>query len=163
MVSTGLIEAWHLLPLGVAAGAAWAFAAPATRAIVVDLVGRQRALTGNGLNEVAGSAGEILGPAMAGFLIAWTDVAVVYYLAGAIYVASVMLTLRMRHGTQQSPRPKRSILLYDVRDGLAYARSTPGIPAMLVSPVPLSSLWRSFLCSRSTPAMSSTLGPPVSG
>ena len=130
LVSAGLIEAWHLLLIGVAAGAALAFSGPAWRAMVVDLVGRERALTGNALNEVAGSVGEILGPAIAGFLIAWTDVAVVYYLAGAIYVASVMLTLRMRHRTQPSARPKRSIL-DDVRDGLAYARRTPGIPAML--------------------------------
>jgi MFS family permease len=131
LVASGLIEAWHLIPLSLVSGAAFAFAAPSWRVMIVDLVGKERVFTANSLASLAGNAGEIAGPALAGYLIAASGVGPVFYLVAGLQFLGLALLFRMRARSQTAVRSNKSILS-DIMAGLDYLRRTPPIPSILV-------------------------------
>ena len=131
LATSGLIAVWHLVALAVAAAAVMAFGNPARQALVVDLVGRPRALAGNALANAAATAGEIFGPALAGYMIAKSGADTVFYAVAALYILSAFLMLRIRPRPRAAPQAGTSILR-DIHEGLRYARGAAPIPALLL-------------------------------
>lgn len=67
---TGNIEVWHLFVLAVCFGLANAFDIPTRQAFVVDMVGRENLLNAIALNSSMFNGARIVGPAIAGILVA---------------------------------------------------------------------------------------------
>lgn len=68
--ATGLIEPWHIYAVTLIGSSMMALSAPARRAIVVNLVPRQHLVNAMALNSSEHQFARIIGPAMAGLLIA---------------------------------------------------------------------------------------------
>ena len=130
LITAGLIQAWHLLLFSIAFGATMAFDAPALLALVVDLARGRRVFAANGLFFSTATIAAIAGPPVAGYLIAAHGIDTAYYAVGAAIVASVVLMWRVR-----APAARRSAaagsVFASIAAGLAYARRTPPIAAVL--------------------------------
>ena len=131
LITVGLIQAWHLLLFSIAFGATMAFDGPALFALVVDLVRERRVFTANGLMLSMSGVGAIAAPALGGYVIAAHGVDVVYYAVGVAIVGSVVLMLRV-HGPVAEASGERASLFASISAGLAYARRTPPITALLI-------------------------------
>lgn len=131
LVILGVVESWHLLLLGLAIGAIKAFADTTFRVFLVDLVGSERVLTANSLIQASLSAGELLGPAIVGVLIARAGVGSVFLMAASALAVSAALMLRV-DSRLSMPTISGGSMLQDLKGGLEYVRRTPPIPALLL-------------------------------
>ncbi len=86
---TGLVELWHLVILAFLLGTAHAFDIPARHALMVDIVGRQDLTNAVALNSSAFNATRIVGPAVAGAIIAAAGVGICFLLNGVSYLAVI--------------------------------------------------------------------------
>jgi MFS family permease len=134
LVSTGAIEAWHVLALAVVFGVADAASRPAGYTLVVDIVGRSRLVAANALDQVAEFGGELVAPLVAGMVIASTGSAPVFYLATALLLVAALSLALIRVAPSGEPAgvtEGRAGVLADARAGLAYVLRTPPFPALL--------------------------------
>jgi MFS family permease len=134
---TGLVTAWHVYVIAFVFGAAAAFDVPARQAFVNEMVGPDQLANAVGLNSASFNLGRVIGPAVAGLLIAWMGSGVtatgwVILLNAASYLAVIVSLTRMCTAELKptEPVPRASGQL---RAGLHYVRSRPDI--MLVMAV----------------------------
>jgi MFS family permease len=110
--------------------AVWAFDLPARQALVPNLVPRQVLTNAFSLNSIAFQTGSIVGPALAGVVIAQSGVGAAY-IFNALSFGAVLLALILMGPVEQehSPRriaPSRSRAVLDsVREGLGFVFSQP--------------------------------------
>jgi MFS family permease len=132
---TGLAEVWHVVVLAAVLGCAAAFDAPARQAFVPELVDRDDLPNAVGLNSASFNAARVVGPAVAGVMIAAlgggaTATGWVMLINAATYVAPV-LALRTIDASRLdtptiTPREPRMI-----RVGVRYVRSRPDLMLIL--------------------------------
>ena len=67
---TGVVQTWHVFVLAFVFGIGTAFDAPARQSFVVEIVGRQDLSNAVGLNSASFNLARMIGPAVAGLLIA---------------------------------------------------------------------------------------------
>lgn len=70
LVVTDLVQIWHVMALAVLLGVSSAIDAPIRQSFVPELVGREDLPNAIGLNSANFNAGRLVGPAIAGFIIA---------------------------------------------------------------------------------------------
>jgi MFS family permease len=128
----GIINVWHVLALSVFQGLINAFDMPARQALVVDLV-EDRADLPNAiaLNSSMVNAARLLGPAVAGVLIAGVGEGGCFLVDAVSYVAVIVSLLIMRISPR--PRPPRSAhVLHEMREGFRYAAGFKPIRDLLL-------------------------------
>lgn len=134
LVLTGTVRVWQILVLSAIAGAANGFDVPARQAFFIQLVERKEDLSNAiALNSSAFNAGRLIGPAIAGVLVAAVGEGVCFLLNGLSYVAVLAAILRIRipPGERKLVARKRQVLL-ELRNGLAYAFGSPPIRTVLL-------------------------------
>jgi MFS family permease len=132
---TGLVEPWHVYALAFVFGVGTAFDAPARQSFVSEMVRREDLSNAVGLNSASFNAARIVGPAVAGFMIAGLGGGVqatgwVIALNALSYSAVVFVLQRMRTWELTSPAPQRRQKGM-IRDGMQYLRSRPDIMMIL--------------------------------
>ncbi|MDP3969176.1 MAG: MFS transporter [Nocardioides sp.] len=133
---TGLVEVWHVYALAFVFGVGTAFDAPARQAFVSEMVGPEDLPNAVGLNSASFNAARIVGPALAGLLIAalgggaaatgWV------ILVNALSYSAVVVALqRIDTTTLDSPAPqaRRKGM---IRDGVRYVRGRPDLKLILM-------------------------------
>ena len=116
---TGSAETWHVYLLAFLFGLGTAFDNPARQAFVYELVGHDRLPNAIGLNSATFHAARIIGPAVAGFVIAGfgTGWAI---LSNAVTYLAFMLALRLLDPWQLQVEPRTERSRGQIREGLAY-------------------------------------------
>jgi MFS family permease len=132
---TGLVTAWHVYVLAFVFGAAAAFDVPARQAFVNEMVGQDQLANAVGLNSASFNLGRVIGPAVAGLLIAWMGSGVtatgwVILLNAASYLAVIVSLTRMR-AAELKPTDPVLRARGQLRAGLRYVRSRPDIMLMM--------------------------------
>ncbi len=84
---TGVVRFWHVLVLAFLLGAAQALDTPARQAFVVELVGKEDLSNAIALNSGIFHAARVVGPALAGILVASVGVSVSFFLNGVSFFA----------------------------------------------------------------------------
>jgi MFS family permease len=79
---TGVVQVWHVIVLAFLLGTTNAFDTPTRQSFIIELVGKNQLLNAIGLNSISFNLARILGPAIAGILIAWTGVAGCFLING---------------------------------------------------------------------------------
>ena len=130
LITTQVVELWHILLLVVLAGGVSAFDWPAAQTIVYDAVGRERLLNAVSLNSIARNLAEFVGPSIAGVLIAVSGVDTVLYCLGGAYLVALIALLFVRVKTP-ARQNKRAPALRELAEGLAYVRRTPHVAWLL--------------------------------
>ena len=132
---TGMVETWHVYALAFTFGVGTAFDAPARQSFVSEIVSRDDLTNAVGLNSASFNAARIVGPALAGFMIAGLGGGAaatgwVILINGLSYGAVILALQRMRAGELDTPDvQKRQKGM--IRDGWRYIRSRPDIMMML--------------------------------
>lgn len=110
-----------ILLLAMVLGTAAAFEVPTRQSFFVELVGRDDLPSAIALNSSAFNATRILGPAVAGWLIAAVGVAACFFANAVSYLAVIAGLLMIRLPPFRPPE-RRATALESLREGLAYVR-----------------------------------------
>ena len=123
---SGAVQLWHVIVVNVLVGVSFAFEIPARQAFIIDLVGKEDLTNAVALNSSSFNASRIVGPAIAGILIASFGVAICFFINAVSFgfslVALAMLTL--------SPKEKRPVggsAWFEMKEGLNFVRKEPTI------------------------------------
>ncbi|MGI3781872.1 MAG: MFS transporter, partial [Janthinobacterium lividum] len=116
---TGVAHTWHVFVLALAFGLGTAFDNPARQAFVSEVAGREHIANAVGLNSANFNTGRIIGPAIAGLVIAafgsgWAILSnsVTY---GAMILALSLMDARLLNRAERPPRAK-----HQIREGMSY-------------------------------------------
>ncbi|MGD2134585.1 MAG: MFS transporter, partial [Gemmatimonadales bacterium] len=146
----GIVELWHVVVLAAVLGTANAFDIPARHALMVDLVGRDDLTNAVALNSSAFNATRVVGPAIAGVLVATVGVGVCFLVNGISYVAVIAALLTLKLPRAERPRGLGPSAWSRLRDGFRHVVgdirtrtliiniatvSIFGLPAMVLLPV----------------------------
>lgn len=132
LVLGGWVQVWHIVALAAVLGVVNGLDIPARQALFVDLVDGDREDLANAiaLNSSLFNATRLIGPSIAGFLIAMVGEGRVFALNALSYVAVLWALLAMRIPRRERPGPVGS-LLGQLREGFAYARGFQPARALL--------------------------------
>jgi MFS family permease len=127
----GVVQLWMIFVLALGLGAVNAVDNPARRAFVVEMVGTEHVSNAVSLSSAMFMAARVIGPAIAGLVIAGLGVSWCFFANGVSYSAAVLAFVAMRENEffAVEPVPKRKGQL---REGLRYAWSTPALRLVLV-------------------------------
>jgi MFS family permease len=136
LVATDAVRLWQIYAVALALGVVNAFDMPARQAFVAELVGKDDLMNAVALNSALFNASRVVGPALAGLLLAQVGAAICFVLNAASYLPVLVGLARMR----LAPRPpdeEPATGLERLRQGLAYVRATPAVllPLALVGAV----------------------------
>lgn len=125
---TGHMQYWHLAAVALCNGAAWALDWPTRRALLPDLVGRDRVVDGMVLENVLQGLTRLTGPLLAGASMARLGTTGALGLLVFMSAAGAVLLSGLRTASR-SPSPPRGVAaaIQRLREGLAYVRGKPAI------------------------------------
>lgn len=126
----GVVETWHVFVLATLLGIVNAFDIPARQSFVVDMVGRDDLVNAVALNSTMFNGARVIGPAVAGVLVASIGEGLCFLLNGVSYIAVIIGLLQMdvhRHLSVTLPGTSRNVV-----DGFAYAWHTRPVRALLL-------------------------------
>jgi MFS family permease len=129
---TGVVEVWMILVLAVLLGCANAVEMPVRQSFAVEMVGREDVVNAIALNSATFNAARVVGPAVAGLMIAAVDISFAFFVNGVSFLAVIVALLLMRPDELRTPPPilrPRTVraVLVSVGEGLSYARRTPAV------------------------------------
>jgi MFS family permease len=91
-----LIQVWHLIVIAFLVGIVNAFDVPIRQAFLVQMVGKEDLPNAIALNSSMFNGARVVGPAIAGFAIAWIHEGWCFFLNGVSFVAVILALLAMR-------------------------------------------------------------------
>ena len=125
LVWSGRVQYWHVAVLAALYGLSRAIDIPARQSYITDLVGRSDLPNAVALNSVVMNGARIVGPAVAGLLIAAFGVALAFLLNGVSFVAVLVALVAIR--TEGRPDIGRLGIREGVLSALNYAAGTPPV------------------------------------
>lgn len=129
---TGQIQLWHVYATGFAFGLTGALDMPTRQAFVSELVPKYALRNAIAINSATFNTGRILGPAIAGVILAMFGAAWCFILNGLSYLGPMLALMAM----QLAPHVRRvgGNSWTQIREGLAYVRATSAIkwPILLI-------------------------------
>jgi MFS family permease len=128
---TGWIQVWHLLALAALLELVNAFDVPARQAFVVQMVGKDDLINAIALNSSMFNSAHIIGPAVAGVLVATVGEGWCFFINGVTCIAVIAGYLLMRLPGPTRIRPVGSVLT-GIVEGFRYAWRTGPIRALLL-------------------------------
>jgi MFS family permease len=131
VTALGQVQLWMIYVLAAGLGAVNALDNPARRAFVAEMVGDEHISNAVSLSSAMFMGARVIGPAIAGVVIAGLGVSWCFFANGLSYGAAIVAFLMLRRDEffAVEPVPKRK---GQVREGLRYAWSTPGVRLPLV-------------------------------
>lgn len=127
-----VITIWEILGLVLLQGAINSFDMPARQAFVVQMIERREDL-GNAiaLNSSMVNGARLIGPAVAGLIVAAVGEGYCFLIDGFSY-AAVIASLLAMHVPATPPRPHAREIGTDLREGWQYVRESPAIRSVLL-------------------------------
>lgn len=129
---SGVVQVWQVFALQVLQGIVNAFDMPTRQSLLIDLI-EDRADLSNAvaLNSSMVNGARLIGPSIAGLLIAWAGEGWCFLTDGVSYLAVIGSLLVMRLALHRGTG-KRKRVLHELRDGLSYAYRFEPIRAILL-------------------------------
>jgi MFS family permease len=128
---SGRVQVWHILVLASLLGTVNAFDIPGRQAFLVEMVGKEDLLNAIGLNSSMFNAARVVGPAVAGILVATIGEGWCFFANAVSYLAVIAGLLLMKLEKRPARQPFGSAL-EDVVEGFRFARHTMPILALLL-------------------------------
>ncbi len=128
---SGRIQVWQIMVLAAGLGVVNAFDIPARQAFLIDMVGREDLLNAIALNSSMFNGARIIGPAIAGILVASIGEGWCFFANAVSYIAVIigLLLMRIQHpanlANQASP-------LENILEGFSFVRNTGPVRAILL-------------------------------
>jgi MFS family permease len=131
LVASGSIELWMIYVEAFVHGCVTMIDMPARHSFVTEMVGPVDVPNAVSLNSVVFNSGRLVGPALAGVIIASVGLAPCFLLNGVSYFAVVAALVAMRPGELHRGAPVEDETRR-VRAGLRYVRETPELLTVLL-------------------------------
>ena len=129
LVWSGHVRYGYVAVMAVIWGVMSAFDQPARQSFVMELVGREHVTSAVGMNSASFNTARIVGPALAGVLIARVGLFVGFMLNALAFVVSLVNLSRV---PARPPSPRGSTtILEETLEGLGYAARTPAVRFVL--------------------------------
>jgi len=129
---TGLVQLWHVYVFAFLQGCVTAFDAPARQTFVSELVGEDDLPNAVALNSTSFNAARMIGPAIAGLLIAAVGSGWVFLINAASFVAVLVSLCFLRicelHLNERAVRARGSLV-----EGFRYVWNRPDLKAVLLA------------------------------
>jgi MFS family permease len=137
LVATGAIEFWHIYVLGFVNSSLAAFDAPARNSYYPSLIPRSEFQNAVTLSATIFRLSSLIGPAVAGVLIAAVSTSSPFFVNAVSYFALIFALLAIRARPERATGPQPS-LRSSVWGGLQYAMRNPVLPLILSTEAVLS-------------------------
>ncbi|MBM2825975.1 MAG: transporter [Dehalococcoidia bacterium] len=85
LIVSGMVQVWHLFAFTLLSGAGWSFTMPVRQTLIPNLVPRESLMNAVALQSAAFNSTRVLGPTVAGLLIAWIGVGGTFMVQVPIY------------------------------------------------------------------------------
>ncbi|MBH0121071.1 MFS transporter [Rhodococcus sp. CX] len=128
---TGTVQLWHVWVLATLLGLNQCFENPARQSFMLEMVGPDDLRNAVSLQSVLASCSRMIGPAVAGLVIAAGGLGVCFLLNAASFVAVVASLLRL-DVSQLNLSPQAGRARGQLREGLAYVRRSPDLAVPLL-------------------------------
>jgi MFS family permease len=137
----GEVTFFDFIWVGVVNGTVLALSIPARTAFIPELVGERMMFNAMAFNTAAWNLARILGPALAGFMIAVFaggdtssefGVGLVYLVLSGLYFVSSLTVLLIKHKGEPMPRDEHKSALHDVSQGLKYVVRSPIVGGLIL-------------------------------
>jgi MFS family permease len=127
----GVVQLWMVYALAAGLGLVTLVDMPTRQSFLSEMVGPEDLTNAVSLNVVIVNASRVVGPALAGFLIATVGTALCFLINAASYPAVILGLALMRSAElrRQAPVPRRG---GQVREGLRYVLARPGLRTPLL-------------------------------
>lgn len=126
---TGLVQLWHVYVFAFLLGCATAFDAPARQAFVSELVGEQHLPNAVALNSTSFNAARMVGPAVAGGVIAAVGSGYVFLINAVSFLAVLFALAALRLGPE---RPHHRVSRGGLTDGFRYVLGRADLKIVLL-------------------------------
>jgi MFS family permease len=130
LVHRGNVQYWHVALMATVYGLANTVDMPTRQAFVADMVGRESLRSAIALNSAMFNGARVVGPALAGLVIARWGTALAFFFNGLSFLAVIAALAALRTTGQPRPRSERSMRV-EIAEGIAYALRTPRIALVL--------------------------------
>lgn len=129
---TGIIQIWHLILLSLFQGVINAFDSPARQSFVIEIIDKKENLSNAiALNSSIFNGARLVGPAIAGFLIARIGASWCFLIDGISYIAVIAGLLAMKLKTKTISHQTGNIW-QRLKEGFHYSFGFPPIRAILL-------------------------------
>ncbi len=127
---TETVQVWHLFVIAALFGIANAFDIPTRQAFAVDMVGKEDLVNAIALNSSMFNGARIVGPAIAGLLVAAIGEGWCFFLNALSYVAVIGGLILMKINIEI--RPKVGSALSNIAEGFGFVAKTSPVRALLL-------------------------------
>jgi len=128
---TGRVKVWEVIVLAALMGVVNSFDIPARQSFLVEMVGREDLMNAIALNSSMFNGARIIGPAIAGILVASIGEGWCFFANGASYIAVIIGLLMMRIPARRAERELASAFEH-IAEGFRFVSQTAPIRAILV-------------------------------
>ena len=138
LVLTGQVQEWHVYVSAFLAGSVQAFQQPARQTLISDLVPEHKLLNALALNSAALNGSRMIGPGIAGLVIAAVGTGGSYMLQAFMYAFATIWTYQLRiparveQFDEQGMPLRRLPFVQSIGEGLAFVAKEPNIRAQLL-------------------------------
>ncbi|GAC1664805.1 MAG: MFS transporter [Candidatus Dormibacteraceae bacterium] len=131
--ATGHAEYWMVVVAAFLTGTVNLLDVPARQAFVIEMVGRQDLMNAIALNSSVFNAAAVIGPAIAGLLIAGVGVPVCFLLNSVSYLAAIVALSLMRDLPSVALQREAMPFMKRLGEGASYARRQPVVGMLLIA------------------------------
>jgi predicted MFS family arabinose efflux permease len=129
LVHLNIVVVWHLVVVGLLQGASFSFSAPARQAVIPSLVSDEELTNAIAMNSTGLNFTRVIGPALAGVLMA-INPALAFDAIAVLYVAAALMLLRLPRDLPALESRKSPV--QDVLDGFRYVRRNVQVRALMI-------------------------------
>lgn len=140
IIMFGEVTFWDFIWVGVLNGTVLSLSIPSRTAFIPEIVGEKLMFNAMAFNTASWNLSRILGPALAGFMIAifaggntssTFGVGLVYYVLSVLYLLSAVTVIFIEHDGKPTPGKKQSPLA-DTMEGLNYVFNSPVVGGLIL-------------------------------
>lgn len=128
---TGRVEVWHLILLAFGLGTVNAVDVPARQAFLLEMVPREDLMNAIALNSSVFNAARVVGPALAGLVLAALGPALCFFVNGLSFLATITSLSFMRLVPRRRSQASKSPWL-EFKEGLRYVSGQPVVRVLMV-------------------------------
>jgi MFS family permease len=130
---SGRIQVWHIVVLATSLGFINAFDMPARQSFVIEMVSKENLINAIGLNSMIFNSARLVGPSVAGILIAALGEGYCFLINGLSFIAVITALFFIIPLAAAAPEePGEASITQKFLSGLAYIRQTKAIGAILL-------------------------------
>lgn len=144
LVGANQIRIWHVYILAVFLGIFSALDFPTQQAFLGDLAGMGEVRKAVNMNAMFFQASRMIGPALAGWVIAKWGASLAFWLNGVSFLAVIVSLLIVKVNTIERPVKENSIFK-DLMEGMSFLKSQPRIQDLLILSICITGLALSIM------------------